>query len=558
MRFVAKHQKLLLNAISVIVIFNGLQIIATTLWAQLHLHSAARLNDAIISLPLVSGMTLVYLGTLLNRRKQAAWAVIVPLYTFLLGFNITQYFNVEKTHQPAFIIRSIIIPLAIVTALIAFRKVFTVKSAIQSFSLSFQTIILLFIITFAYGTIGYSLLDSHDFHREISLTTAMHHTIDQFDFTTDEALQPQTKRATVFIDTLNILTAVTVGYAIIALFGPFRSKFTQQQRHREAVETLLKNNSDDSDDFFKLWPHDKNYYFETTNHQPVAAIAYRVVKGVALVVSEPIAKPKNREMLLNTFLDSCAVNDWLPAFIHISDRHRQDYLNKGFQLQKIGQEAIISVPHFLETVAPGKYFRQISNRFTKNGYTAEVLQPPHSTDLINRLRDVSDEWLQMPGRQERGFMMGYFNSDYLQQCNIIVARDSAGTIQAFLNQIPTYRTDEANFDMLRHSSKALGNINDYLMMAFIDAVHKQGYQTLNMGLCPLAGLDKHSENSNMIDSTLRFVYANGNRFYSFSGLERFKAKYEPTWSDRYIAYRGGFRGFTRSVYALNKAMNHTP
>jgi lysylphosphatidylglycerol synthetase-like protein (DUF2156 family) len=56
---------------------------------------------------------------------------------------------------------------------------------------------------------------------------------------------------------------------------------------------------------------------------------------------------------------------------------------------------------------------------------------------------------------------------------------------------------------------------------------------------------------------MRFVYANGDRFYSFSGLHRFKSKYEPTWTNRYIAYRGGVRGFSRSLYALNKAMNRT-
>ena len=58
----------------------------------------------------------------------------------------------------------------------------------------------------------------------------------------------------------------------------------------------------------------------------------------------------------------------------------------------------------------------------------------------------------------------------------------------------------------------------------------------------------------VIGSALQFLYADGDRFYSFSGLRRFKSKYEPQWQSRYIAYRGGIRGFTRSVTALNKAM----
>jgi len=61
-------------------------------------------------------------------------------------------------------------------------------------------------------------------------------------------------------------------------------------------------------------------------------------------------------------------------------------------------------------------------------------------------------------------------------------------------------------------------------------------------------------NRSLIDNAMRFVYANGDRLYSFSGLYRFKAKYEPEWSDRYIAYRGGLRGFSRTLNALNRTM----
>jgi lysylphosphatidylglycerol synthetase-like protein (DUF2156 family) len=50
------------------------------------------------------------------------------------------------------------------------------------------------------------------------------------------------------------------------------------------------------------------------------------------------------------------------------------------------------------------------------------------------------------------------------------------------------------------------------------------------------------------------VYSNGDRFYSFSGLHRFKDKYHPDWQDRYIAYPGGVRNFTRILTALNRAM----
>jgi phosphatidylglycerol lysyltransferase len=551
------HESLILQLITIAVIANGLVIIAATLLGQLRMHSVHAIDDTIVSLPLISGLTLVYLGSLLHRRKKAAWAVVVPLYTFILGFNLTQYLNNEHLHTPWVLMRSIVLPLVIVTALIVFRRVFTVKSAIQNFSFSARIIVAMLAVILAYGTAGYLLLDESAFHQELSVVSALHHTVDQFDFTTQQELTPYTKRATVFIDSLNILSAVAVGYIIISLFQPIRSKLSSQAHNREVALDLLQKYSRDSEDFFKIWPTDKSYFSLGPESRHHATLAYRVQRGVALVVGDPVGTTTACKALMRDFDDLCKLNDWLPAYIHVADLTLPLYEDRGFLSQKIGEEAVVNTAAFLETTTHNKYFRQIRNKFEKQGYTWELLPPPHVAAVLARVHQVSDEWLQLPGRQERGFMMGYFSEEYMQQGNLLVARDAAGTIQAFINQVPTYQADEANFDLLRHTKSALGNVNDYLLMALIESAHSQGFARLNLGLCPLAGLAKQAENKSVIDSAMRFVYANGDRFYSFSGLHRFKSKYNPTWTNRYIAYRGGVRGFSRTIYALNKAMNRT-
>jgi phosphatidylglycerol lysyltransferase len=258
--------------------------------------------------------------------------------------------------------------------------------------------------------------------------------------------------------------------------------------------------------------------------------------------------------VLEEFEDVCWTNDWLPAFIHITDDLQKLYGRYGYTLQKIGEEAVVDLDHFESGVAHNKYFRQIRNRFEKQQYVFEIHEPPHSDALIQRLKDISNEWLTLPGRTERGFIMAYFDPAYLQQCKVAVARDDAGTIQAFLNLVPSYDRDEANFDMLRHTSKSLGNVNDYLMLCLLHELYGQGKKRFNLGLSPLSGIDIEDSGNNLISTAMRFLYANGDRFYSFSGLRRFKAKYEPVWKSRYIAHKGGVRGFTRTYTALNKAM----
>jgi phosphatidylglycerol lysyltransferase len=225
-------------------------------------------------------------------------------------------------------------------------------------------------------------------------------------------------------------------------------------------------------------------------------------------------------------------------------------------MQKIGQEAVVNIAHFEAEVSRNKYFRHITNKFTKQDFSCEMLTPPHHDAVLQRLKVISDDWLTQPGRVERGYAMGYFTNEYMQQCSIMVVRDAAGTIQAFLNQVPAaFDSHEATYDLLRHTSSSLSNINDFLLNSFIMTMQERGYTDVNLGLCPLAGLhERDPSQQSFIDNILRFAYANGDRIYSFSGLYRFKSKYEPDWHDRFIVYQGGVRGFSRTMTALARAM----
>jgi phosphatidylglycerol lysyltransferase len=274
---------------------------------------------------------------------------------------------------------------------------------------------------------------------------------------------------------------------------------------------------------------------------------------VAIVVGDPFGAVAHFSKTVDMFLNYCYTNDWQPAFVHTEPHFNKLYENHDFSLQLIGQEAVVDCHHFEKHVKNNKYFRNISNRFIKLNYAIEVLKPPHSDVVINRLKQISDEWLQLPSKGERGFVIGYFNKNYLNSCTILVLKDSTGKIQAFINKIPSFKAETASYDMIRYSNTCPGNCIDYLLINFIDYVYSSGFKKINLGLSPLAGVDSNDENNTLLNKSLSFIYSRGDRIYSFSGLNRFKSKFEPNWSNRYIAYTGGIRGFVRTVSALNKA-----
>ena len=276
------------------------------------------------------------------------------------------------------------------------------------------------------------------------------------------------------------------------------------------------------------------------------------MSGVAIVAGDPVGKSSNFKGLISSFIDECHINDWTVSFVHVSEKYLNLYKKLDLETQKLGEEAIIDLDKFTSTTVNNKHFRNICNRFEKLNYTAELLYPPYSKSVIDALKRVSDSWLSLPGKSERGFMLGYFDKDYLDKCPVLIVRDDAKQIVGFVNQVPT-NTLEANVDLMRHLADAAPNVNDYMFVRFLLSMKEQGFKTANLGLCPLAGLVKNDESA-VIKNVLMFVYQNGNRFFGFNGLERFKNKFEPEWRSRYIAYQDGVVGFSRAMTILNRAL----
>jgi phosphatidylglycerol lysyltransferase len=548
------HSKYVLKLVILAVALNGLLLISGTLMGLLVFRHRSHPSQTIQTIHILAGLTLLYLSFLLSRRKKTALLLSIPVYTFILGLGISELSLLTGGSHFAIVTlsREILFPIAVVAGLVYYRREFIVRSDLESFSQSLKFIIIILAITLCYGVSGYMLMDQHDFHQEIGFSTAVLNTVDQFGLISGHSVTPYTRRAKVFASSLSVISVGAVAYALVSLFQPLKARFINQTTNRERMKRLLKNNHADSEDFFKLWPHDKAYIF---NDQANAGLALRVQGNVALCVGDPVGPESSYDQLLESFCRLCYGNDWLPAFIHTKPEFNPLYKKHGFATQKIGEEAILTLDHFNQQVKNNKYFRQINNRFSKLGYTAELHTPPHSQAFMLKLKSVSGDWLKQPGRVERGFMMGYFSGTYLQQCPVMTISDDHGQIKAFINQVYSFDPEEANFDLLRCTADSPGNINDFLLINFIDHITLAGYKRLNMGLCPLVGIDKHEADHALVESALRFAYANGDRIYSFSGLHRFKAKYEPDWSNRYLVYVRGIRGFSRTTNALIRAMH---
>ena len=79
---------------------------------------------------------------------------------------------------------------------------------------------------------------------------------------------------------------------------------------------------------------------------------------------------------------------------------------------------------------------------------------------------------------------------------------------------------------------------DYLFVELLLWAQGAGYHWLNIGMAPLAGLEKHPL-APAWHRVGNFVFRYGEHFYNFEGLRRYKMKFNPTWEPKYLVAPGG-------------------
>jgi len=300
--------------IALLVLITGLVTISSTLEALVHIRHS-RIVDADAHTTLLAGLSLIYLASLLRRGKYTAWLVSLPIFMFLAFRNIRHFtydLSTDRDYDLVYFL-NLFLPILVLAVLVLGRHVFRVRSEILSFPTALRRSIIVLFAAFLYGTVGFQLMDKHDFHQDIALQSGMHYTLDQFGLTTDQRVVAYTRRAHLFLGSLGVISLGSLFYVAVSFFSPIRFRLSSHQREYEEITELLKRYPANSEDFFILWPRDKAYYFSALRQ---SAIAYRVSRGVALAVADPIGNPKLFHEAVDSFGEFCRLNDWLPAFIH--------------------------------------------------------------------------------------------------------------------------------------------------------------------------------------------------------------------------------------------------
>jgi phosphatidylglycerol lysyltransferase len=468
------------------------------------------------------GFTLIIASFNVYRRKRLAFWLVAAVATFSAAFHLTKGLDYEEA----------LISLALLASLYFTRRAFTVRSRRPNWRGAVRRVATALVIAVAYGMAGFWLLDPREFGIDFGWRESLRHTFEFLTLRGDPGLHPRTRYAEWFLDSLYLATSAAFVYSLYALFRPVFYQFRTQPQEIELAKHILRHHGRSSLDFFKARP-DKSLYFSTDGQ---CFLAYRVGGRFAMVLGDPVGPESAIEALARGFMRYCEDNGWGLAFHQVLPDFLGVYQGLGLRKLKVGDDAIVDLAGFTLEGKSAKEFRSKVNQLEKAGVHATYHEPPIPSRLMAEIREVSDEWLQIPGRRERRFALGMFDEEYLSSTPVFTAADASGRVLAFVNVIPSYRKGETTIDLMRRRTDAPNGIMDYVFVKLFLRNRELGFERFNLGMAPMAGFHEREE-ATPEERAIHAFFQHLNFLFSFKGLHAYKAKFATSWEPRYLIYR---------------------
>ncbi len=256
-----------------------------------------------------------------------------------------------------------------------------------------------------------------------------------------------------------------------------------------------------------------------------------------VALGDPIGSPSGQEELVWRFRELSDRHGGWTVFYQVSAEELPLYIDLGLAVMKLGEEARVELTDFSLEGSARAELRTQRRRAERDGATFRVLPPEQLPPLLPKLRAISDTWLQEKAVAEKSFSVGAFDEDYIRHFPVAVV-SCADEPVAFASLWVSGDGSEIAVDLMRFGAEAPRGAMDFLFVELMLWGRAQGHRWLNLGMAPLAGLERHPL-APAWHRVGNFVFRYGEHFYNFDGLRRYKAKFNPVWESKYLASPGG-------------------
>jgi lysyl-tRNA synthetase class 2 len=328
---------------------------------------------------------------------------------------------------------------------------------------------------------------------------------------------------------------MTVVLVLLVALRPSRHDSELSAADEEKLrELLLKQGYRDSLGYFAL-RRDKSVLWSPTGK---AAVAYRVVHGVALASGDPIGDPEAWPGVIAAYKQMVDEYAWTPAVVGCSELGATVYRRVcDLSAIELGDEAIVQVADFSLDGRPMRGVRQACTRVARAGYEVKVrragdIEPSEFADLLA----VANAW--RGAETERGFSMALSRlGDAADPECVIASAYSDGVLSGILNFVP-WGTDGLSLDLMRRDRAAENGLNEYMIVQLIQASPALGVRRVSLNFAVFRDAIERGERigAGPVLRAWRAILLFASRWWQIESLYRFNVKFRPEWEPRFLSF----------------------
>jgi lysyl-tRNA synthetase, class II len=351
-----------------------------------------------------------------------------------------------------------------------------------------------------------------------------------------------------WFDDVTSAIGLTAGAAAVLVAGYFLLRSAEPRPGRDAVEDarlralLTAHGSADSLGYFALRA-DKEVVFSPSGK---AAVAHRVLAGVALASGDPVGDPEAWPGGVAAFLADCTANGWVPGVLGCSERGAGVYARFGLDALEIGDEAVLRTAGFSLDGRAMRGVRQSVARARRAGYEVRVRTVAEVSvaerDALAALAAgwrgvVSDPTGSAPVA-ERGYSMALSRvADAVDPAAVLVPTERDGQVHALLQLVP-WGTDGLSLDSMRRDPAADGGLTELMIAELMAAAPGRGVARVSLNFAVFrAALERGGRiGAGPVARLWARVLRAGSRWWQLESLYRFNAKFGPEWTPRFVAF----------------------
>ncbi|MEA4840076.1 MAG: phosphatidylglycerol lysyltransferase domain-containing protein [Bacteroidales bacterium] len=473
---------------------------------------------------LIAGSILILVAYFMIRGFNNAWWIALFLCIISVIGHLTKAIDYEES----------LIAVSIIVVLILSRKEYYVKTDPKLRFVGLSTSLLCILFTIIYGIVGFYFMDKSHFDIEFTINQSIKYAIQNFFFIGSPDLIVKDHFARNFLYSINLFGLFSMSFLLYTIFKPYISRQNVDSENVRHAKDLVASFGHSPLDYFKTYGDKLIFMPEGMD----GFISYRIAKNFAVVLESPVVKDKNRIRDCITQFDRyCYINGLKSIYYRVSEEDLAIYRELGKNSLFIGQEGITDLESFNLEGTKRKALRNAINKTIASGYKSNVHLPPIKDGMLQKLKAVSDDWLEENKRKEIVFSQGLFLWEELKQQVIITVENQEEKIVGFINLIPDYTPHEGTYDLIRKAHDAPNGVDDYLILSMFNYLREQGFKSVNLGLAPLSGSDNSKK---LVSQSMRFAYNKINSLAQYRGLRNFKEKFDPEWHNKYLIYEYDF------------------